>query len=108
MSLDFVILLATIAGLSFVLPGGRSGLWKMLFADGLAYFTLVASVNAIPAVRPRSPVPSPFFPFVPYLLAHLGRPAPPIRRCSTSSILIVRVVQYHYLEPDASTAAMNV
>jgi hypothetical protein len=50
MCLDFVILVMTIAGLWFMVPSGRSGLWKMLFADGIAYFTLVASANAIPAV----------------------------------------------------------
>jgi len=56
MTFDFVILVVTVAGLRFMIPGGRGGrggrggLWQMLFADGIAYFTLVASVNAIPAV----------------------------------------------------------
>jgi uncharacterized membrane protein YbhN (UPF0104 family) len=52
MSIDFVILVMTIGGLWFILPGGGSetGLWKMLFIDGIAYFALIASVNMIPAV----------------------------------------------------------
>ena len=53
MAFDLVILVMTISGLWFIVPGGRGGLWQMLFTDGIAYFTLVVSVNAIPAVCPH-------------------------------------------------------
>jgi hypothetical protein len=56
MAFDLVILLMTISGLRLMVPGGRGGLWQMLFADGIAYFTLVASVNAVPAVCPSSAI----------------------------------------------------
>ena len=34
MGFDLVILFVTISGLWFMVPGGRSALWTMLFADG--------------------------------------------------------------------------
>ena len=52
MGFDLVILVVTISGLWFMVPGGRGGLWRMLFADGVVYFTLVASANSVPAVCP--------------------------------------------------------
>ena len=61
MGFDLVILVVTISGLWFMVPGGRGGLWKMLFADGVVYFTLVASANSVPAVCPLCMPLSAFF-----------------------------------------------
>ena len=72
MAFDLVILLMTISGLCFIVPAGRSGLWKLLFTDGIAYFTLVASVNSIPAVCPVPTHQGMSHPLVFYALRVLG------------------------------------
>ena len=51
MGIDIVILMMTISGLWFIVQDSSSGLWKMLFTDGIVYFTLVFSANSVPAVR---------------------------------------------------------
>lgn len=84
MGIDFTILVVTTSGLWFVVPGGGGGFWKMLFVDGIAYFSLIASVNTIPAVCSRLvPLSWAFLTF----LASIPRV-----RYSTSWISIVRTI----------------
>ncbi|KAG8954573.1 hypothetical protein FRC03_011421 [Tulasnella sp. 419] len=48
MAYDLVVLSVTITGL--VRVTGRSGIWQLLFADGLFYFIVAFTANLIPAV----------------------------------------------------------
>ena len=48
MGFDLVILVVTCAAL--LSNSSRSGLWQLLFRDGLIYWGVTFSVNAIPAV----------------------------------------------------------
>lgn len=49
MGVDFIVLCFTIAALTR--QSLRSGLWKLLFQDGLVYFCITFMCNAVPAVR---------------------------------------------------------
>jgi len=48
MAFDLVVLLLTVVALSR--QGSRSGLWVMLFRDGLVYFLVAGACNCIPAI----------------------------------------------------------
>lgn len=48
MAVDFVVLCFTIAALAR--QEIHSGLWKLLFKDGLVYFCITFLCNAVPAV----------------------------------------------------------
>lgn len=48
MGVDFVVLCFTIAALAR--QEIHSGLWKLLFKDGLVYFCITFLCNAVPAV----------------------------------------------------------
>lgn len=51
MAVDFTILVLTsIALYRFSYSGVRSGLWNLLFRDGLVYFLVTFSFNAVPAI----------------------------------------------------------
>lgn len=49
MGFDFIVLCFTIAAL--LRQKSHSGLWKLLFQDGLVYFCVTFLCNALPAVR---------------------------------------------------------
>lgn len=51
MGVDFIVLCCSIAALTR--QSIRSGLWKLLFQDGLVYFCITFLCNAIPAVSVR-------------------------------------------------------
>lgn len=51
MGFDLIIFAFTCAAL--LRNSSRSGLWHLLFRDGLIYWIVTFSVNAIPAVSPR-------------------------------------------------------
>jgi len=51
MAFDFtILLLTTIALYRFSYSGVRSDLWNLLFRDGLVYFLVTFSFNAVPAI----------------------------------------------------------
>jgi hypothetical protein len=51
MAFDFTILVLTSVALyRFSYSGARSGLWTLLFRDGLVYFLVTFSFNAVPAI----------------------------------------------------------
>lgn len=50
MGFDFTILAFTTVAL-FGRPAAKTGLWRMLFQDGLVYFLISFTMNCIPAVR---------------------------------------------------------
>jgi len=108
MGFDLVILVMTISGLWVMVPGGRGGLWKMLFADGVVYFTLVASVNSVPAVCPLSYLSGFFLP--PYLrisVPCLGTQCPGSQWSVPSVPRDTGALIHHSHDPPTSTAAMN-
>jgi len=49
MGFDAIILIATTTAL-YRHGGSRSGLWSLLFRDGLVYFLVTASCNSVPAI----------------------------------------------------------
>lgn len=51
MAFDFIILVLTSVALyRFPYGDARSGLWTLLFRDGLVYFLVTFSFNAVPAI----------------------------------------------------------
>ena len=51
MGVDFTILVLTSVALyRFSYSGVRSDLWNLLFRDGLVYFLVTFSFNAVPAI----------------------------------------------------------
>ncbi|TFK56073.1 hypothetical protein OE88DRAFT_1652664 [Heliocybe sulcata] len=48
MGFDLTVLVLTVT--SLIRSDGRSGLWKILFTDGLVYFVATASANSVPAI----------------------------------------------------------
>jgi len=48
MAFDFIVLCTTVVGL--LMTGGRSGVWKLLFVDGVVYFLVTFTANAFPAI----------------------------------------------------------
>ena len=53
MGFDFVILIFTTVAL-LERRAAKTGLWKLIFQDGLVYFMVSFTMNAIPAVRSRT------------------------------------------------------
>jgi hypothetical protein len=51
MGFDFTILVFTAVAL-LGRPSAKTGLWRMLFQDGLVYFLISFTMNCIPAVSP--------------------------------------------------------
>jgi hypothetical protein len=50
MAFDLLVLILSVAGLMRTGHGRGSGLWKLLFRDGVAYFTVAFVGNLIAAV----------------------------------------------------------
>jgi hypothetical protein len=52
MAFDLLVLILSVVGLMRTGHGRGSGLWKLLFRDGIAYFTVAFVGNLIAAVSP--------------------------------------------------------